>query len=70
MLYHYFSNFSLEYAITKVQGNKEELDLNETHQLLVSADDVNLLGKNTYAIKKSKNSLLDASKNIGVEVNT
>jgi hypothetical protein len=36
-------NFSLEYAITEVQENRIALKLNKTQQLLVYADDLNLL---------------------------
>jgi hypothetical protein len=36
-------NFALEYAISKVQENQVVLNLIATQQLLVYADDVNLL---------------------------
>jgi hypothetical protein len=40
------SNIALEHAIRKVQESQVRLKLNGTHQLLVYADDVNLLGDN------------------------
>jgi hypothetical protein len=45
------------------------LKLNGTHQQLVYADDVNLLGDNIDAIKKNMEILIDASKEVGLEVN-
>jgi hypothetical protein len=62
-------NFAVEYAIRKVQENQVGLTSNGTHQLLVYADDVNLLGDNIDAIKNME-TLIDASKEVGLEVNT
>jgi hypothetical protein len=45
------------------------LKLNGTHQLLAYADDVNLLGYNINTIKKSMETLIDASKEVGLEIN-
>jgi alpha-acetolactate decarboxylase len=43
--------------------------LNGTHQHLVYADDVNLLGHNTDTINKNTQTLIDASEEVGLEVN-
>jgi len=62
-------NFSLEYAIRRVQVNQESWKLNGTHQLLVYADDVNILGGSVHTIKENAEALVIASKETGLEVN-
>jgi hypothetical protein len=60
-------DFPLEYVISKVQENQVGLKLNGTHQLLVCADDVNLLGDNIDTINKNHKNLIDVSKEVGLE---
>ena len=62
-------NFALEYAIRGVQVNQDGLKLNCTHQLLVYADDVNILGGSVHTIKENTGALVVASKQIRLEVN-
>jgi hypothetical protein len=62
-------NFALEYAIRKVQENQVGLKLKGTYQLLAYADDVNLLGDNIDTLKKKTQILIDASKEVGLEIN-
>jgi hypothetical protein len=52
-----------------VQENQVGLKLNGTHQLLAYADDVNLLEDNKDTIKKNTETLIDASKEVGLEIN-
>jgi hypothetical protein len=54
--------FALEYATRRVQVSQDGLKLSDTHQLLVCADDVNILGRNIHAINKNTEVLLVDSK--------
>jgi len=62
-------NFAVKYAIRRVQVNQDGLKLNGTHQLLVYADDVNIMGGSVHTIQKNTEALLIGSKEIGLEVN-
>ena len=53
----------------RVQVNQNGLKLNGTHQLLVYADYVNILGGSIHTIKENAQVLVLASKEIGLKVN-
>jgi hypothetical protein len=62
-------SFALEYAIRKVQQNQVSLEMSGTHQLLVYADDINLLSDGINNIKENIEIILEASRDVGLEIN-
>jgi Reverse transcriptase (RNA-dependent DNA polymerase). len=62
-------NFTLEYAVKKVQEINLGLDMNGTHQVLAYADDVNLIGDD-IRIERNADVLLNACNDIGLAVKT
>jgi hypothetical protein len=62
-------NFPLEYAIRRVQVSHNDLNLDGTHQLLVYADDANILEGSVHTIKKNIQALAVACEKTGLEVN-
>jgi hypothetical protein len=63
-------NFTLEYAIRKVKEKEVSLELNGTHELLVYADDINLLGDSINTIKENAEVFLGANRDVGIEIHT
>jgi hypothetical protein len=59
----------MEKHTKKVKQNQVSLELNGTHQLLVYADDVNLLGDSINTIKENIETLIEASRDVGLEIN-
>jgi hypothetical protein len=55
-------HFALEYATWRVQVNQNGLKLNGTHQHLVYADDVNILGASVQSLKQNTKVFIIASK--------
>lgn len=66
-----FFKFPLKYSIRKIQQNQKGLHWNEpADQLLVCADDVNVLGrKNVNTIRKNIDAVLVINKELCLEVN-
>jgi hypothetical protein len=62
-------NFAVAYTIRRVQFNHDGLKLNGTHQLLIYADGVNILGGGIHTVNKNTEALVVASKETGLEVN-
>ena len=61
--------FNITNAIRRVQVNQDGLKFNGTHQLLFYADDVNILRRSIYAVKKTQ-IFISSSKETGLEVNS
>jgi len=62
-------NFALEYAIRTVQLNQDGLKWNGTYQVLVYADNVNILGGSVHGVKKNTEALAVGSKETGLGLN-
>ena len=62
-------SFALEYATRRVQVNHDDLKVNGTHQLLVYAFDINILGRSVHVRMNNTEALVVDSKKIGLEAN-
>ena len=61
-------NFALEYAIRRVQVNRDRLKLNGTHKFLAYAEDVNILGGSIHTLTDNAEALVAATRKIALEV--
>jgi len=61
--------FTVGYAILSVQVNQEGLKCNGTHQLVVYADDINMLEGSLHIVTKKAEAFLLSNKENGLEVN-
>ena len=64
-----FFNYALNYATWRVQVTQKGLKLNGTNQLLVYADEVNILGGSVHAIKENAEAFVVVSKDSGLGEN-
>jgi hypothetical protein len=62
-------NFALQYSISRDQVNQDGLKSNSTNSLVVYADDINILGRSVYTIKKNTEALVVVSQETGLKVN-
>jgi hypothetical protein len=62
-------NFALEFAIRKVQAKQGVLELNGAYQLLVYADDINILVEGILTTNKNTEALSESSKEIVLQMN-
>ena len=62
-------NFVLDYATRRVQVNQDGLKLNGALQLLVYADDANIMGGSVRTIRKNREAVVVTSKETELEVN-
>jgi hypothetical protein len=62
-------NVPVEHAIRRVHVNRLGLKLNGTYQILAYDDGMNILGRNIETIKRNTETLINASKEVGLQVN-
>jgi hypothetical protein len=68
VLWPLLSNCALEYAIRTVHVDQNGLKLSGKHQVLVYADDINIMSESLRSVNKNSEALLVADKETGLEV--